>query len=133
MDNRVLGCPLDKVDYFIINEIEGQELIGEAEPEAMIEAMLKRFPRSATILTLGEHGVIYADQQTKISVPAGKVKAVDTTAAGDTFIGYFIAQKIEGQPIENCLKIASRAAAICVTRRGAADSIPLKQEVVYDE
>ena len=133
MDNRVLGCPLDQVDYFIINEIEGRELIGEAEPEAILEAMLRRFPRSGTILTLGENGVIYADQQTKISVPAEKVKAVDTTAAGDTFIGYFIAQKIEGQPIGNCLKIASRAAAICVTRRGAADSIPLKQEVVYDK
>ena len=133
MDNRVLGCPLEKVDYFIINEIEGRELIGEAEPEAILAAMLQRFPRSATILTLGEHGVIYADQQTKISVPAEKVKAVDTTAAGDTFIGYFIAKKIKGQPIETCLKIATRAAAICVTRRGAADSIPLKQEVVYDE
>ena len=56
MDKRVSGYPLDKVDYFIINEIEGRELTGEAEPEAIVEAMLKRFPRSATILTLGENG-----------------------------------------------------------------------------
>jgi len=58
------------------------------------------------------------------------VTPVDTTAAGDTFIGFFIAQRIRGEKIENSLSIASRAAAICVTRRGAADSIPLKEEVV---
>ncbi len=133
MDSGVLGCSLDKVDYFIINEIEGRELIGEAAPEAIIEAMLKRFPRSATILTLGENGAIYADRQTRISMPAESVSAVDTTAAGDTFIGYFVARKIEGHPVETCLEVASRAAAICVTRRGAADSIPLKREVVHDE
>jgi ribokinase len=133
MDKRVSGYPLDKVDYFILNDIEGGELTGKAEPEAIIEAMLKRFPRSATILTLGGNGVIYADRQTTISVPAEKVTPVDTTAAGDTFIGYFIAEKIEGQTVENCLRTASRAAAICVTRRGAADSIPLKAEVVCGE
>jgi ribokinase len=129
MDRRVSGYPLDKVDYFIINDIEGRELAGEAEPEAIIKAMLQRFPQAATILTLGENGVIYADRQTRIFVPAEKVTPVDTTAAGDTFIGYFIAQQTRGATIENCLRTASRAAAICVTRRGAADSIPRKEEV----
>jgi ribokinase len=129
MDKKVLGYPLDKVDYFIINEIEGRELTGEIKPEAIIGAMLKRFPLSATVLTLGEYGVIYAHHQTKISIPAEKVIPVDTTAAGDTFIGFFIAQKINGHPVENCLRTASRAAAICVTRIGAADSIPLSDEV----
>jgi ribokinase len=130
MDKSVSGYPLDKVDYFIINDIEGRELTGKAEPEAILGAMLRRFPRSVTILTLGGNGVIYADRQTRISVPAEKVTPVDTTAAGDTFIGYFIAQKLEGQTVENCLRTASRAAAICVTRLGAADSIPRKAEVV---
>jgi ribokinase len=129
MDKKVLGYPLDKVDYFIINEIEGRELTGETKPEAIIETMHKRFPQSATILTLGEKGVIYSDHQTKISIPAEKVTPVDTTAAGDTFIGFFIAQMIEGQTVENCLRIASHASAICVTRIGAADSIPLSDEV----
>jgi len=133
MDNKVLDYPLAKVDYFIINKIEGVGLTGEAEPEAIIESMLKRFPRSATILTLGENGVVYADYQTKISVAAEKVTPIDTTAAGDTFIGYFIAQKVKLRTVENCLRIASRAAGICVTRRGAADSIPLMKEVVHTE
>ena len=133
MDKKVFGYPLEKVDYFIINEIEGIELSGAAEPSGILEAMLKRFPRSVTILTLGENGAIYAEHQIRISVPAEKVKAVDTTAAGDTFIGFFIAQKIKGQPVETCLRMACRAAAICVTRRGAADSIPLKEEVVMEK
>lgn len=130
MDKRVSGYPLDKVDYFIINAIEGRELTGAAEPEAIIAAMLGRFPRAATILTLGRKGVIFADHQTQITLPAEKVTPVDTTAAGDTFIGFFIAQKLTGATVEHCLRTASRAAAICVTRRGAADSIPLNAEVV---
>ena len=63
MDKTVLGYPLDLVDYFIINGIEGRELTGEKEPRAIVETMRKRFPHSAIILTLGEHGVIYADQE----------------------------------------------------------------------
>ena len=133
MNHKVIDYPLHKVNYFIINEIEGRELTGETEPDSIIEVMLKRFPRSATILTLGENGVVYADYQTKISVPAEKVTPIDTTAAGDTFIGFFIAQKVKLRSVENCLKIASRAAAICVTRHGAADSIPLIEDVVFTE
>lgn len=129
MDKRVLGYPLDKVDYFIINEIEGRELTGAVEPDAIMAAMRRRFPRSMTILTLGEQGVLCADDRTKISVPAERVTPIDTTAAGDTFIGYFIAQKISGATLETCLRTATRAAAICVTRRGAADSIPRTEEV----
>ena len=130
MDERVAGYPLEKVDYFIINEIEGRDLSGATEAEAIMAAMRKRFPEAAILLTLGEQGVCYADQSTSLVVPAEKVHAVDTTAAGDTFIGFFIAQKLAGQPIESCLRTACHAAAICVTRPGAADSIPHLQEVV---
>ncbi|MGD0750078.1 MAG: ribokinase [Anaerolineales bacterium] len=130
MDERVAGYPLDKVDYFIINEIEGRELSGATEAQAIIAAMRTRFPAAAVLLTLGAQGVIYADQHTRQTVPAEKVRPVDTTAAGDTFIGFFIAQKLAGKPIESCLRTACHAAAICVTRPGAADSIPHLQEVV---
>jgi ribokinase len=130
MDERVAGYPLEKVDYFIINEIEGRDLSGATEAEAIMAAMRKRFPEAAILLTLGEQGVCYADQSTSLVVPAEKVHAVDTTAAGDPFIGFFIAQKLAGQPIESCLRTACHAAAICVTRPGAADSIPHLQEVL---
>jgi ribokinase len=130
MDERVADYPLNKVDYFIINEIEGRELSREIEAKAILAAMRKRFPRSAILLTLGEKGVLYADPQTSLAVPAEKVKAVDTTAAGDTFTGFFIALKLAGKPTEACLRTACHAAAICVTRPGAADSIPFLNEVV---
>jgi ribokinase len=130
MDERVAGYPLEKVDYFIINEIEGRDLSEATEAGAIISAMRKRFPEAVTLLTLGEKGVLYADQQSSLAVPAEKVRAVDTTAAGDTFTGFFIAQMLAGQPIETCLRTACHAAAICVTRPGAADSIPHLQEVI---
>jgi ribokinase len=130
MDERVAGYPLEKVDYFIINEIEGRDLSGATDAPAIMAAMRKRFPEAAILLTLGEQGVCYADQSTSLVVPAEKVHAVDTTAAGDTFIGFFIAQKLAGQPIASCLRTACHAAAICVTRPGAADSIPHLKEVV---
>jgi ribokinase len=130
MDEQVAAYPLDKVDYLIINEIEGRDITGTTESEVIIAAMRKRFPRAAILLTLGEKGVLYADRQIRLAVSAEKVSAVDTTAAGDTFTGFFIAQKLAGQPIETCLITACRAAAICVTRPGAADSIPFLNEVV---
>ena len=132
MDERVAGYPLDKVDYFIINEIEGRGLSGATEPDAIISALRKRFPRAAVLLTLGGKGARYADPQNSLAVPAEKVRALDTTAAGDTFTGFFIAQKLAGQSIESCLRTACHAAAICVTRPGAADSIPFANEVVTD-
>ena len=132
MDEQVADYPLDKVDYFIINELEGRDMTGTTEPEAIVATMRKRFRRAAILLTLGEKGVLYADPQTSLAVPAEKVSAVDTTAAGDTFTGFFIAQKLAGQPIEACLKTACRAAAICVTRPGAADSIPFANELILD-
>ena len=130
MDEYIGAYPLEKVDYFIINEIEGTELSGESEPQAILTAMRDRFPKAATLLTLGEQGVLYADRQIRLAVPAEKVRAVDTTAAGDTLTGFFIAQRLAGQPIEACLRTACHAAAICVTRRGAADSIPWLKEVL---
>jgi len=129
MSREVLNYPLGCVDWFIVNEIEGSELTGESEPERMISAILNQYPKSSIILTMGENGSIYADKQKTIKIAAEKVDAVDTTAAGDTFIGYFISEFAKQNDVESCLKLASKAAAICVTRRGAADSIPERNEL----
>ncbi len=121
--------PLDLVDIFIVNEIEGRELTGSEDPHKILDSMIEQYPDAATVLTLGENGVIYNDSSVRIEVPAEKVKAVDTTAAGDCFIGYFLAGLTIGRDIESSLKTACKAAAICVTRAGAVDSIPLKNEI----
>jgi len=129
MTLEVLLFPLDKIDVFIINEVEGQELTRQTSPVDILHVMATRFPNAATLLTLGEKGAVYSHQNIHTEVKAHSVKAIDTTAAGDTFIGYFLASQALGLPLEECLDNASKAAAICVTRKGGAISIPDKKEV----
>lgn len=132
MTDAVKDYPLELVDIFIINETEGEALSGEKKPEKIIKAMGKLYPKSAVVLTLGKKGVIYSEGKKVIKVDALKVKAVDTTGAGDTFIGYFLAELSRGVTIEKCLKAAVKAASLCVTRKGAADSIPRLQRDAYN-
>ena len=128
-NEKIQKCDLSKVSVFMINEIEGEQIAGEKEPEKMLEIMKKKYPKAKVILTLGSKGVIYQDENMLCKQEAYKVKAVDTTAAGDTFTGYFIAGMIEDMPIEKALQICAKASAIAVSRKGATDSIPKREEV----
>ncbi|MGE5671800.1 MAG: ribokinase [Fibrobacterota bacterium] len=130
MSNDVFSLDLDCIDMFIINQGEGQVLSGESEPDKIVEAILQKFKKSKVVLTLAEKGALYADADRQIRVPGCNVDVVDTTGAGDTFIGYLIAFMQKGYPIEMCLDTANRAAAISVTRKGASTSIPLIREVI---
>ena len=121
--------PLDAVDVFFVNETEGQGLTGEQDPQAMLRAMRARFPKASLVLTLGAEGALFANPRERHQVDAVPVEAVDTTAAGDTFIGFFLAEFAKGGAIPLCLGRACRAAALCVARPGAADSIPLLGEL----
>ncbi len=128
---EVAGYPLDCVDLFILNEIEGGQLSGESTPEAIIAALRGRFPAADILLTLGAQGARFAGADgSMVDMAAERVQAVDTTAAGDTFIGYFLARRAVGDPPATALRIAGHAAAICVTRPGAAESIPVLAEVI---
>ena len=129
MTPEVLTYPLEHVHTLIVNEIEGADLTGEVSEEAILNALCRRFPHAEIVLTLGEHGVRYAYGTTRMHIPACQVPVVDTTAAGDTFIGYYVAAKTAGSEPEAALTLATRAAALCVTRPGAADSIPKRAEV----
>jgi ribokinase len=129
MTPEVEEYPLDLVDLFIVNEIEGQALTSKSDPQEMLIAMRTRFPRAPTALTLGKQGVLYADAAATLRVPAVDVAVVDTTAAGDTFIGYLVAGLASELPVENALRTACKAAAWCVTKPGAADSIPTCSQV----
>lgn len=129
MSRRVCQCPLKLVDIFIVNQIEGAELTGAKGARRIIAAMRRRYPKAMVIMTLGARGAICAHAAGRLQVPGRKVKAVDTTAAGDTFIGYFIAAYTQSANVGKALQIACKAAAICVTRPGAADSIPFRKEV----
>lgn len=129
MTSAVNDYPLDKIEIFIVNELEGEALTGEEEPDAILSAMAARFPHAQTVLTLGSQGAIHDDGSQRTRQAGMAVNAVDGTGAGDTFTGYFLAGMLARDPIANCLALACKAAAISVTRAGAASSIPRRQEV----
>lgn len=117
------------LSYIILNEIEANEITGCSDAKASLEVFKKEYPNLRVMLTLGKKGCVYMDSETVVSREAFSVKAVDTTAAGDTFTGYFLAGISNGIEIEETLKLASCASAIAVSRPGAAPSIPVTDEV----
>lgn len=126
---ELLNAPIDKVDYLVLNEIEGGEFTGETEPEKVIDALIAKYPQLHIVLTLGEKGSMYAYKDERIAQCAYPVKAVDTTAAGDTFTGYFLTAMMRGETVERALKSAAMASSIAVGRPGAGASVPLREEV----
>lgn len=131
MDENVWKCNLELVDCFVVNEIEGRLLaeIESDEPILIIEALRNKFPKASFVLTLGENGAYYFNCDMTIFQDICKVDTVDTTGAGDTFCGYFVAGIAEGLTAEENLQRASKASAIGVGRKGAAQSIPTLKEI----
>ena len=128
-DEGILKLPLDLVDIWFCNETEGRILFGSDEPDVICESFQKERPDSVLILTLGENGSVYCGPDATFNQSAYKAKAVDTTAAGDTFTGYFLASLCRGVTPQDSMDIASRASAITVSRMGASSSIPYLKEV----
>ena len=131
MDEGILKLPLETVAFFFVNEIEASQLTGVSgdDAEALSDALQARFPHAHVVLTLGTNGSRYIFGKERIVQEVFPVQAVDTTAAGDTFSGFFLAGFIEGKTPKDALELASRASAISVTRPGAAPSVPLREEV----
>ena len=121
--------PLSYVTWWFCNEIEGAALFGSDNPKEIAKNFTCQFPDSNLILTLGTEGSVFIHADTYLEQPIYKVKAVDTTAAGDTFTGYFIAAVTSGKAVADALDIAAKAASITVSRMGAAGSIPKYDEV----
>lgn len=128
-NERIKFIDFDKLSYLILNEHEAESLSGKIEKDDFVKWCRKNYPNLTVILTLGKQGSIYFDKDVEISQDAYKVIAVDTTAAGDTFTGFFFASICKGETPQNALKIASMASAISVTKKGAASSIPMIDEV----
>ena len=125
---------LSLINVIILNETEAEEITGihvENELKAQ-QAALKLLEAGVdtVVLTLGSKGSLHLNKDGHlILTPAFKVQSVDTTAAGDTFIGTFAVANESGMSLEDALKFASAAAAITVTRKGAQASIPNRQEL----
>lgn len=121
---------MGKISIFLLNEVEGFQITGLTDPEAIIAKLLERYPQAKIVLTLGKDGALYADQTQTHFQPIFPVQAVDTTAAGDTFTGYFLAGLCDGLPIPRILEISAKASSIAVSRQGAVPSIPDRDEVL---
>lgn len=131
-DKKLLNLPLSYVNWWICNEIEGSELTGKSDPADILSALSLMFPESNILLTLGKEGCIFKNATLSLRQSAYNVKAIDTTAAGDTFTGYFLAMIAAGKPINEALQIASYASSIAVSREGASSSIPYLNEVLKE-
>jgi ribokinase len=125
-----LDMPLELVDYFLLNEHEAAALFHCEEISKITEEMRKEYPNAKFVLTLGEDGVIYIDKDTINKKDAIKTQVVDTTAAGDTFTGFFMATLFENGDVDEALTIATKAASVAISRPGAAESIPYKKEII---
>ncbi len=121
-------------DYILLNEVEAGQFLNEnlenIAPEEIAKKLREKLPGAKIVLTLGTNGSIYYDGEKMLRQQAVKVKAVDTTAAGDTFTGFFLSGIFEGKDPAWALNFASNASAIAVTRHGAAPSVPTREEVL---
>lgn len=128
---ELMNYPLELVDIFILNEIEGAELSGcKGSYDEILNALSLRFPNAEFVFTVGKDGAYYKKSNEVYFQPSYNVETVDTTAAGDTFCGYFLASMIKGFGPREALVYASCAAAISVGRSGAAPSIPTWDETM---
>ncbi|WP_282925936.1 ribokinase [Helcococcus kunzii] len=130
---KILNYNLKNVDYLVINEIEGQGLANiknqRNDSDRLIKILADKYPKTKIILTLGKNGSIYYYNNQMIKKEIYNVNVVDTTGAGDTYIGYFISGLIQSKSVNEILDISTAASALCVTKKGAEPSIPTIETV----
>jgi len=130
MDEQVFQCDLSLVDWLIVNEVEGRQLAQCEKEEDILPTLAGRYPTLNVLLTVGERGALCRPAGGPVwSIGCCKVDPVDTTAAGDTFTGCFMQELLHGTPLPECLRLATAASALCVSRAGASDSIPWRAEL----
>jgi len=132
-DSRLERVDFKKLTWLLVNEVEARQITGSDDPDTVWKILHEKYPNLSVLITLGKKGSVAfartADGVEKVRQAAVNVKAVDTTAAGDTFTGYFIAGRMAEKPLKTCMEEAATASAISVTRPGAADSIPWRKEL----
>lgn len=132
MNEVITSLDLQKVNLLVVNENEGAALANLSEDSDYIDILNKLeslYPSTELVLTAGSRGAYYQANGNMVFSSATKVKPLDTTGAGDTFLGYFLTYKNEGMSPENALLEACYAAGIAVSRFGAMQAIPTREEV----
>jgi ribokinase len=131
-DEKIEALPLELADILFVNEIEGAALSGlgpESPLSAVLDKLTRRFPRTEIILTAGKDGACYGYGEVRAKGEVSDVPVVDTTGAGDTFTGYFLAARYRNHEVTEALDIACKAASIAVSRKGAMEAMPFAREV----
>ncbi len=134
IDREVENWPLNLVDILILNEIEARTLCGiDGTYDEVLGRLMKKYPAAEIVMTVGLNGSYCGCGQLEffLHTPCCQDygQAVDTTAAGDTYLGYYLASRISGFPVKESMERASAAAAITVSRKGAMETIPHWEEV----
>jgi len=124
MSEPVKKMALEKCTVLIVNEIEALQLSGEQKKADATAALQQRFPDVQLVLTEGSAGARWFYQGKQEFMAAHNVSVVDSTAAGDTFVGYFLAAQVQEDNAVKALQVACAASAIAVTTLGASSSIP---------
>lgn len=124
------NLPLDKLSYIFFNRFEAAQFTGESpmDVEALIPAIRRTFPNANALLTMGTKGAMLITKDDAIYQPIYDVPVRDRTAAGDAFIGFYLGTTINGASPKDALMMAAKAASLCVSRAGAASSIPMIEE-----
>lgn len=119
---------LSNVDLLVPNEHEAAVLTGNPDPDQAMEELLRSVPE--VVITLGDRGCLYGNRDgAQVRVPSHRVDAVDSTAAGDTFVGVLSAVLGEGATMPEAMRVASAGAALSVQRPGASSSMPAREEI----
>lgn len=123
-NKKILSFDLNKINTLILNQSEGEGLSNKRNSKEILKNLNNNFKNTEIILTLGENGSLYSFRDKLIEIKAHNVKTIDTTGAGDTFIGYYVAGVASKMNKKDNLERASMAAAITTTKLGGAESIP---------
>ena len=126
--DEILSFPLEKITWFVVNEIEAKDLTDESDSDKILAVFSEKFPSAKILLTLGSDGAVCKADGKIYRHEIFKVPVVDTTAAGDTFLGFFFAL-VDSLGIKSALKYACAASAVAVSRNGASSSIPKLSEI----
>ncbi|MCI6797330.1 MAG: PfkB family carbohydrate kinase, partial [Succinatimonas sp.] len=134
---ELLDLPLKKCAWLLVNEVEAAgiaRMTPDAPASSLLQGISSKLPDCNIVLTLGTRGSVYKQADGKLfAFGCYKVKALDTTGSGDTYTGFLLQALASGKRVPEAMKLASCAAAISVTRMGAASSVPDLNEVLSSE
>ena len=129
---EIKKLPLNKISYFFVNEVEAAQIIQNEnidDYDNTLKILNNKFPNSHIVMTIGKAGAYYSYKDIRLHQAIIDAPVVDTTAAGDTFMGYFIASLIFNYEIKDALYYATKASAVTVSKKGALVSIPMKKDI----